>query len=66
MWRYTRWRPRQKKTLEELVRELMGNFSKLMKNEEILGEVLKLRIQDKQEVTAATKKIRDTQKKTNM
>ena len=43
--------------LDVLVWELMGKFDKLREKEEILGEVLKLRIQDKKEVTAATKKI---------
>ena len=49
-----------------LVQDLMGNFDKLREKEESLGEVPTLRIQDKKEVTTAIKKIRDTQKKTDM
>ena len=44
-------------SLDVLVQELMGEFSKLRENEESLGEVLTLRMQDKKEVTAATEKI---------
>ena len=40
-----------------LVWDLMGKFDKLRKKEEVLGEVLTLRIQNKKEVTAAIKKI---------
>ena len=43
--------------LDVLVWELMGKFAKLREKEEILGEVLKLMIQDKKEVTAAIEKI---------
>ena len=49
-----------------LVRELMGQFSKIREEEASLGEVLTLRMQDKKEVTAATKRIRDIQKRTHM
>ena len=49
-----------------LVRELMGNFTKLRDKEESLGGVLALRMQDKKEVTAAIEKIRDIQKRTDM
>ena len=40
-----------------LVWDLMGQFDKLRKKEEGLGEVLILRMQNKKEVTAAIKKI---------
>ena len=42
-----------------LVRDLMGQFSKLREKEESLGEVLKLRIHDKKEFTSTIEKIRD-------
>ena len=49
-----------------LIHDLMGQFAKLREKEESLGVVLILRTQDKKEVTAAIKKIRDTQKRTDM
>ena len=49
-----------------LVRELMGKFDKLREKEEILVEVLILRMQDKKEVIAVIEKIRDIQKRTHM
>ena len=53
-------------SLDVFVWDIMGDFSKLMEKEDSLGEVLTLRIQDKKEVKAATKKIRDIQKRTGM
>ena len=44
----------------------MGQFDKLREKEGRLGEVLRLRIQDKKEVTAVIKNIRDIQKRTDM
>ena len=44
----------------------MEDFSKLRDKEESLGGVLKLRIQENKEVTAAIKNIRDIQKRTDM
>ena len=52
--------------LDVLVRDLMGQFAKLKEKWESLGEVMTLRMQDKKEVTAAIKKIRDIQKRTDM
>ena len=52
--------------LDVLVRDLMGQFTKLREKEESLGEVLTLRMQDKKEVIAAIKKIRDIHKRTDM
>ena len=49
-----------------LVRDIMGKFSKLRDKGESLGEVLTLCIQDKKEVIAVIKKIRDIQKRTDM
>ena len=49
-----------------LVRELMGQFAKLREKGGSLEEVLTLRMQDKEEVTAAIEKIQDTQKRTDM
>ena len=43
--------------MDVLVRDLMGQFSKLMEKGESLGEVLKLSMQDKKEVTAEIEKI---------
>ena len=42
------------------------HFAKLREKEEILGEVLTLRMQDKKEVTASIEKIQDIQKRTDM
>ena len=53
-------------SLYVLIWDLMGQFSKLRDKEDSLGEVLTLKIQDKKEVTAEIKKIRDIQKRTNM
>ena len=53
-------------SLDVLVQDLTGKFSKLREKEEILGEVLTQRIQDKKEVTAAIDKIQDIQKRTDM
>ena len=49
-----------------IVRDIMGKFFKLREKEKSLGEVLKLRMQYKKEVTAAIEKIRYTQKSTDM
>ena len=48
--------------MDVLVRDLIGQFSKLREKEESLGEVLTLRMQDKKEVTAAN----EIQKRTDM
>ena len=53
-------------SLDVLVQDLMGQFAKLSEKEDILGEVLTLRMQDKKEVTSAIEKIRDIQKRTDM
>ena len=49
-----------------LIQDLIEQFSKIRDKEESLGEVLKLRMQDKKEVIAATKKIQNIQKRTDM
>ena len=51
--------------LDVLVWDLMVQFAKLREKEDILGEVLTSRMQDKKEVTAAIEKIRYTHKRTN-
>ena len=54
------------KSSDVLVWYLMGQFDILREKEESLGELPTLRIQDKKKVTAAVKKIRYTQKSTDM
>ena len=49
-----------------IARDLMGQFSKPSEKEDILVEVLILRMQDKEEVTGAIEKIRDIQKRTDI
>ena len=46
--------------------DFMGQFDKLREKEESLEEVLILRMQDKKEVKAVIKNIRDIQKRTKM
>ena len=53
-------------SLDVIVRDLMGQFAKLMEKEESLGEVLTLRMWDNNEYISVIDKIRDIQKRTDM
>ena len=53
-------------SLDMLVQDLMGQFTKIKEKDHTLGEVLTLRIQDKKKIAAAIEKIRDIQKRINM